>query len=201
MSAAIIEATAADVDDVADLIARSFQQLAVAHWLVADPEDRLTCMRDQFALLIAHAVDHGRVDVVSDGSGAAVWFDRTTQIPEPPDYDRRLREICGPHLNRFVSLDEAFAAYHPDDPHHHAALLGVRSDERGRGLGTALLEQHHRMLDQQEVPAYLEASNERNRDLYSRLGYVVTSVIELPDGPHMWPMWREPQRQSHPDPQ
>lgn len=194
MTVSIVEATATDVDEVADLIARSFQQLAVAHWLAADPEDRLTCMRDQFALFIAHAVDHGRVDVLSDGTGAAVWFDRTEQIPEPAGYDQQLREICGPHLGRFVSLDEAFAAHHPDDLHHHAALLGVRSDVRRRGIGTALLEHHHRLLDREGIPAYLEASDERNRDLYSRLGYVVTSVIELPDGPRMWPMWREPQR-------
>jgi hypothetical protein len=46
--------------------------------------------------------------------------------------------------------------------------------------------------DREGVPAYLEASGARNRDLYLRLGFRVTGEIRLPDGPSMWPMWREP---------
>ena len=192
MSAHIDRATATDVTDVADLVARAFQQLAVARWLAVAPTRRLTCLREQFGLLIAHAVDHGHVDVMSDGTGAAVWFARTSAIPEPPDYDERLSKICGPLLPRFVALDDAFAAHHPEEPHHHLAFLAVRQDVRQKGIGTALIEHHHRFLDQESIPAYLEASGPSTRDLYARLGYAVRSVITLPRGPRMWPMWREP---------
>jgi hypothetical protein len=41
-------------------------------------------------------------------------------------------------------------------------------------------------------PAYLEAHDPRNRDLYLRHGYQVRSVIDLPDGPPLWTMWRTP---------
>jgi hypothetical protein len=44
------------------------------------------------------------------------------------------------------------------------------------------------------VASYLEASSDRSRVLYERLGFVSTgSGIALPDGPTMWPMWRDPQ--------
>lgn len=192
MRIAVRQAEIDDVDDVADLIARAFQGLAVSQWLAADPADRLTCMRAQFAILIAHAVDHGQVDVMADDTGAAVWFDRTSQIPEPAGYDQQLRQICGAQLTRFVSLDEALAAHHPEEPHHHAAFLAVRPDVQRRGIGKALLEHHHRFLDQEGIPAYLEASDTNTRDIYARLGYTVAAPIELPEGPPMWPMWREP---------
>src|SRR5207253_2474548 len=38
----------------------------------------------------------------------------------------------------------------------------------------------------------LAASSEGNRRLYRRHGFEVTAEIKLPDGPTMWPMWREP---------
>jgi hypothetical protein len=44
------------------------------------------------------------------------------------------------------------------------------------------------------MPGYLEASSMRSRALYERHGYVfMGKTLDLPDGPHMWPMWREPQ--------
>ena len=46
--------------------------------------------------------------------------------------------------------------------------------------------------DRDRVPAYLEATSERNKQLYLRHGFEVTDEIPLPDGPNMWPMWRSP---------
>lgn len=42
------------------------------------------------------------------------------------------------------------------------------------------------------MTAYLEATSPLNRRLYERHGFEVTGEIQLPNGPAMWPMWREP---------
>ncbi|MFE4644295.1 GNAT family N-acetyltransferase, partial [Streptomyces sp. NPDC056730] len=64
---------------------------------------------------------------------------------------------------------------------------------QGRGLGRALIEPVLERCDREGLPAYLEASSERSRRLYERLGFTFTgTTVDLPDGPHMWPMWREP---------
>ena len=90
-------------------------------------------------------------------------------------------------------LDALFDQHHPTDPHHHLAFLAVHPDQQGQGLGSALLADYHARLDQRGVAAYLEASCERNRDLYLRHGYrPMGEPFRLPDGPPMWPMWRPP---------
>jgi hypothetical protein len=46
--------------------------------------------------------------------------------------------------------------------------------------------------DAEHVPAYLETGTERNVSFYERHGFKVRDMIDLPRGPRMWLMWREP---------
>ena len=50
-------------------------------------------------------------------------------------------------------------------------FLAVRPDRQNVGIGSALLDRHHSRLDRAGIPAYLEANDPRNRDLYLRHGY------------------------------
>lgn len=178
--------------EVADLIAEAFQVLPPAEWLVPDPALRLRLLAGQFAILAEHALVHGVVHRTADGDGVAVWFPREEPGPEPPDYERRLAAACGEATGRFQALDALLEDNHPTDPHHHLAFLAVRPGRQGRGLGTALLRHHHTTLDARGLPAYLEASSERNLPLYQRHGYRTGEPLRLPDGTPFWPMWRTP---------
>ena len=60
------------------------------------------------------------------------------------------------------------------------------------GIGSALIQPILDVCDRDEVPAYLESSKERNIDFYARHGFRVTDELALPDGPPVWPMWRDP---------
>jgi hypothetical protein len=48
------------------------------------------------------------------------------------------------------------------------------------------------------APTYMEAPSPRARDLYLRHGYTMRpgSAFRLPEGPLLWPMWREPRAAS-----
>ncbi len=49
-----------------------------------------------------------------------------------------------------------------------------------------------RTCDRDGVPAYLEATAPRNRDLYARHGFEEIGVIQHGGSPPMWPMLRQP---------
>lgn len=215
----IRRATLADADATAVLIAVAFHGLDVSAWLVPDPRERFRVLADDFRILVDHALTHGEIHLIDpdigpssgpdtdDGIGdeftgrpiaAAVWFPQITgPTPPPPDYDTRLAAACGPATPRFRVLDQHFADTHPDQfPHHYLAFLATHPGWQHRGLGTALLQHHHRHLDDTHAAAFLHASNARTRDLYQHLGYQpLGDPFHLPDGPPMWPMWR----QSTPD--
>jgi GNAT superfamily N-acetyltransferase len=191
-SPTIRRGTAADAGRVAELIATAFASLPAVAWLVPDPAARQRIMTADFRIFVDHAVEYGRIDIIDEAPAAAVWFPRTDPIPEPADYDRRLAEACGPWTDRFRVLDALFERNHPEEAHHHLALLAVHPDRQGAGLGSALLRKRHAELDAAGTPAYLESSSPRNRALYLRHGYESGEPFTLPDGTPFWPMWRPP---------
>lgn len=199
-ASAIRVATADQVGEVAALVARAFADLEVAEWLVPDDhERRVAALTGQFTILVEHAYRHGRIETIADPGGSliatSVAIDYTTTVPEPPDYQSRLIEAVGDRLDRFATLDTAFEQHHPESEHHHLAFLAVAPEHQGTGLGTALMQSHRAHVDGAGIASYLEASNSRTRDLYIRHGYRAGGdIIKLPDGPQMYPMWREPSR-------
>lgn len=186
-----------EIPAIGHLISLSFFDLAADAYLVPPLDDRLPVLADFFALLTEHAYKYGRVDVIDnpDGAGlaaAAVWFDYTTESPDPENYEERLRSLAGEYLDRFEALDLLFEKHHPHDPHWHLAFLAVHPDHQEHGLGSRLMERTHAELDKSGVPAYLEATNENNVRLYRRNGYVDMDPFEmlLPDGTPFFRMWR-----------
>ena len=119
----------------------------------------------------------------------------------PGGYAAQLAAATGPWLNRFTGLDDALDRHHPAGLlHHHLAILAVRPDRQGQGIGTALLDAHHASPRRQGIAAYLEASGVRTRGLYLRHGYTDHGQpIQLPGGPVMHPMMREPRPAAWPD--
>jgi hypothetical protein len=47
-------------------------------------------------------------------------------------------------------------------------------------------------IDQEHLPAYLEASSPNNKRLYERHGFEEVGVIQTASSPPMWPMLRQP---------
>jgi ribosomal protein S18 acetylase RimI-like enzyme len=183
----------AELDAVADLVALSFNELDACRYLVPPLDDRQRVMRSYFAILVEHAAVHGKVHVTDDLSAAAVWFDRTVDMPAPADYEQRQAAGVGPYLDRFAALDEVLDTNHPHEPHWHLAFLAVHPDRQGQGLGSHLMGVTHSELDTTGVDAYLEATNEENHKLYLRHGYVDMEpcAITLPDGTAFLRMWRK----------
>ncbi|MEV4704372.1 GNAT family N-acetyltransferase [Actinoplanes sp. NPDC049316] len=182
-----------EIPEVGRLIALSFDHLPQNRSLVPDENDRLPVMTEFFTFLSESAPEAGRIDVIEDATGAlaaaAVWFDRTREMPEIEGYEQRLSAVAGPYLPNFQALDEVFEKHHPDEPHWHLAFLAVRPDHQSAGLGSALMQHTHEQID---VPAYLEATNEDNIRLYERHGYTRMSPfdIRLPDDTPFFRMWR-----------
>jgi GNAT superfamily N-acetyltransferase len=81
---------------------------------------------------------------------------------------------------------------HVREPHYYVRDVGVHPDMQGNGLGSALLRPTLERCDREGLPAYLEASSERNAALYARLGFQLTDELRIAGSPPLRLMLRSP---------
>ncbi|HEV2374113.1 MAG TPA: GNAT family N-acetyltransferase [Streptosporangiaceae bacterium] len=192
-SRSVVRADTADLDVLSRVIADAFCDLAPSQWRVPALEARRRVLPGYFRLCLADALAHGIVCTTPSRTAAALWLPIGAEGPvTDPGYGPRLAAAAGPFAQRFESFDEVLGRHHPTGTgHHHLAILAVRPDRQGQGIGSALLRAHHATLDQAGTPVYLEASDLHTRRFYLTCGYTDHGPpIHLPDGPLMYPLWR-----------
>ncbi len=78
----------------------------------------------------------------------------------------------------------------PDRPHAHFGPFGVEPALQGRGIGSLVLREYARRLDDAGEHSYLETEKPENVALYQRFGFEVIEESEFMGVPN-WFMWRE----------
>ncbi|MFC3575681.1 GNAT family N-acetyltransferase [Streptomyces yaanensis] len=221
MGVAIRTADGSDRELVVRLLDEAFGDDPVSRWVFPGEEYRRTTHHRLMAAFTDVVLAEGRVDMTEDGRACALWLSVPADehyvepagehFVEPagdhagePAGDHfgeeggddavRLREAVDPENERVERIARLTAESHPADrAHAYLWMIGVAPRHQGEGLGTALIEHELVRCDRAGLPAYLEASSRRSTRLYERLGFAFTGrTLHLPDGPRMWPMWREP---------
>ncbi|MFF0205316.1 GNAT family N-acetyltransferase [Streptomyces sp. NPDC005017] len=199
MGVAIRTATGNDRDAVVRLLDAAFQDDPVSGWVFPGEEYRRATHHRLMAAFTDLVLADGRVDVTEDGSACALWLSVPAGAHDEEEDGEggfaRLRQDVDPANERVELIGRLTAGIHPSDrPHEYLWMIGVDPAHQGRGLGSALIGHVLDRCDREGRHAYLEASSARSRVLYERLGFEAAGgPLRLPDGPLMWPMWREPE--------
>jgi len=189
-------ATADDVGAIAQTLARAFHDDPVAAWSCPPERLRPQLLERFYATRTRQVLGDDEVLVEAAHGGAALWLPpkrwRTTaredlQLMRPLVHPRLLSRV--PLVVRGLTGVEKI---HPHEPHWYLAILGTDPAAQGRGIGSALLQPVLDRCDEDGIGAYLESSKEANIAFYARHGFRVTAEHDLPRGPRIWLMWRDP---------
>ncbi|MEU9190886.1 GNAT family N-acetyltransferase [Streptomyces sp. NPDC048484] len=195
MGVAIRRAGEGDRETVTQLLDEAFQNDPVSSWVFPDADHRRRTHPLLMRVFLDTVLDAGYVDVMEDGSACALWLSVPAEAhEEDEDGPAQVREAVDPDNERVELIGRLTAEAHPvGAAHEYLWMIAATPERQGEGLGTALVRHVLERCDGEGRAAYLEASSARSRVLYERLGFVFTgSAVDLPDGPQMWPMWREP---------
>lgn len=188
-------ATSADVPVLAEALAGAFWDDPVFRWVVPDAGGRRARLPSLFATFAEVYLLHDETYVARDGLGAALWAPAGVEpIPgaEAEAFGERLGEILGEDAERGQEVQALLEEGHPEEPCFYLQFMGVVPEHQGRGIGGRLLASVLRGCDETGTPAYLEATSPDSRRLYERHGFETVGEITVPQGPSLWPMWREP---------
>jgi ribosomal protein S18 acetylase RimI-like enzyme len=185
-------ATSADRPALAAMYARAFHDDPVTVWSNPDERRRRKATEAFFAGRLRTLVPHELSWTTEDRAAAALWA--------PPDaWQVPLAELV--RLLPTVSKRRAPLVMfglggvenaHPREPHLYLAVLGVDPSCQREGLGSKVLAPGLEMCDREAIPAYLETAKADNVTFYERHGFRVTEERDLPRGPKVWLMWRDP---------
>jgi ribosomal protein S18 acetylase RimI-like enzyme len=181
-----------DQDLAIDILARAFRDDPVMNWIGNKPE----FIRLLFEVTMPAFMLQGLTFMAPDESGIATGMGPNSKLKWPfkPSNFIKALKIGGIRcVYRFAVSGLKTEKCHPKEPHYYLFAIGALPEFRGKGIGTALISQLLRKCDQQQVPAYLENSNEANLPFYSGHGFkVLEKIYFAEDAPPLWLMWREP---------
>jgi ribosomal protein S18 acetylase RimI-like enzyme len=191
-----------EYEEVVDILTSAFYDDPVYVWFMRQDHQKEEAYRHFFNTVLSEYFIKSIVYKDSESRATSVWID-SKYIPDytgrdRPTTDSFLKNIsywCTEKgVNKFIQLTDLQDKTHPKERHHYLWVVGVIPEAQGRGLGTEILRHHLAVLDEIQMPTYLENSNEKNLGLYKRLGFQQVNTIEIEkDGPHFWGMWRESQ--------
>lgn len=187
----------ADLPRLAAALAAAFYDDPVWGWLMPADDRRESGLRRFFAIeLMTVGIARGQVWTTDDLLGAALstppgnWrLPWPVAVGHAPDFAR----VFGGRLAHALALLARMERRHLREPHHYFPYIGVAPPAQGRGLGTRLMAPTLERCDEEGLPAYLEASSERNAALYERLGFEHSGEITLRNSPPLFLMRRPAQ--------
>lgn len=167
--------------------------------VLPDEEMRRRVLVSRMHHSIETAMSHDAVFVATNEEtgkilGVAIWGAPGSYPPadddETPTY---LKNIDPEIVEGLQAYDDNCSTHFPDEPVWYLKLLGVDPDGQGKGIGSMLLRESLKTLDEDGLPAYLETGTRRNVRFYERFGFEVREAeVQLAPGstPH-WTMLRE----------
>jgi GNAT superfamily N-acetyltransferase len=196
-AASVGRASAAKATEMAGVLARAFHEDPAFSWVLRGDPARMGILERGFELFLRRIwLEQQETYTTADVVAVAVWelpeqwklgaLEQVRMLPAMVAIFRR-------HLPRLGRALMAMEAKHPREPHYYLPFVGVEPEWQGRGLGSSVLAPVLERCDREGMPAFLEASTARNRDLYERHGFLVTEEFRLGRGaPTQWRMWRAP---------
>jgi GNAT superfamily N-acetyltransferase len=190
-------AEAAELPVLARMLARAFHEDPVAGWACRPEDLRPRVLERLFGMRLRDIQPVGEIWTDDDLRSVAVWA-------TPEKWHTTARQdaayaTCLLHRRLLLRMPMVVRGLlgaqkvHPTEPPHwYLAILGTDPSAQGQGLGSAMMRPVLEECDRHGIGAYLESSKEQNLDYYARHGFRVTSERQLPRGPRLWPMWREP---------
>ena len=199
VAAAVREVERSEFPALARTFARAFDDDPVMAWFLPNQKKR-SARLERFFRDVELGGPFGRDGKVCATEGlaaGAVWLppgkwrlggrDQLRVVPQ------LLRSVSWRSLPSRVAGYQQIERHHPRQPlHWYLATLGTDPARQGQGLGSALLADQLARCDAEGWPSYLESSKESNVPFYERHGFAVTETLDLPDGPRLWLMWRDP---------
>ena len=179
------------------MLARAFHEDPVATWACRQEDLRLRVLERLFGMRLRDIHPSGEIWTDDELRSVAVWAApdqwHTTARQDIAYASCLLHPRLALRMPMVITGMLGAERVHPTEPPHwYLAILGTDPSAQGHGLGSAMMApilEELRSRRRLRLPGVLEAAEP---------GLLYASRVsrhpggDLPRGPRLWPMWREP---------
>lgn len=185
----ILKAPSNDLERVKGVLKLGFASDALIRWIYPDAASYLKCFDTWMEEFSKIAFENNIVYSEENFYGSSLWH------PPGVEFDDSVllstfEFVPSDRIEVVTRFFEEFKKYHPKDT-WYLAFIAVDPAQQRKGIGSFLLKAALQMIDANGDRAYLEASNEQNKALYERHGFVEIGKVQFEDSPPAFPMIRE----------
>ncbi|MBP2324348.1 ribosomal protein S18 acetylase RimI-like enzyme [Kibdelosporangium banguiense] len=192
-----ILATRADTEILAGMLAEAFHNDALTRWITPDENRRRNQLPDFFRVFLEISLRYDAVYTNASKDAALLFlppggWEETEK--RGVELSQRFAEILGDDVEAMATISGLQAVHHPTGRlHYYVSFAGVDPNNQRRGAMSTLLQALIDRADAEGFACYTEASSAGGTFAARRAGFVeIGHKIEIPDGPTLRPMWREP---------
>ena len=185
----------ADVDIVSQMLARAFSDDPVMLHFLPQEAGRDAKLARLFKLLHKLALPHKSCFTTQNYECATLWRPPNEwhlpwwqYVVNAPD----MLGVFGGGAFKVMGAMDHIEKVHPKKPHWYLQVIGTDPPKQGKGFAGVLMRSQLAVADASGVPCYLESSKDTNIPVYRSFGFEIVREIHLPNGPTLWPMWRDP---------
>ena len=185
----ILKAPSKDLERVKGVLKLGFASDALIRWIYPDAASYLKCFDTWMEEFSKIAFENNIVYSEENFYGSSLWH------PPGVEFDDSVllstfEFVPSDRIEVVTRFFEEFKKYHPKDT-WYLSFIAVDPAQQRKGIGSFLLKAALQMIDANGDRAYLEASNEQNKALYERHGFVEIGKVQFEDSPPAFPMIRE----------
>jgi len=187
-------ATKSDSNPLSQSLARAFYDDPVFAHFLPDNSKRLKKLEKVMAILFKLGLPHGACYTTDNYESITLWR-------PPSEWDvpfwayivngPALLSTFGTGIGRVLSTMDMMEKVHPHEPHWYLQTIGTDPKFQGKGYGGVIMRDRLAAVDAAHMPCYLESSKDTNIPIYQSFGFKLTGELQVPNGPKIWPMWRD----------
>ena len=187
-------ATKADSKPLSASLARAFEDDPVFSHFLPDDSTRRKKLETVMAILFKLGEPHGACYTTDNYESVTLWR-------PPSEWDvpfwayivngPALLSTFGSGIARVLSTMDMMEKVHPHEPHWYLQTIGTDPAFQGKGYGGVIMRDRLAAVDAAHMPCYLESSKDTNIPIYQSFGFKLTGEMQVPNGPKIWPMWRD----------
>jgi len=179
----MIKATYSDKPIVIDILCDSFDTNKSVNYVVKQDKNRKQRIRNLMDYSFEVCYMFGEVLLSEDKKACALVLfpDRKKTSLKSILLDAKLATSCIgiSRISKVMNRDSKIKSFYPANPVYYLWFIGVNSEFKRKGIGSALLSDIVKESNSMQRPIYLETSMTDNISFYKKFGFEVYNELDF----------------------